>query len=269
MAQEEKLPDSIDVDGVKVNLDHPVIKELLGKVSNVEKKKLYDKLGELESLRGEVAELRNFKSAEDARRTTVPPTAPTQEQPKPTTVSEELTKSLTPDGMRALLKEAFTVEFDGRLKESVKPIYEALSLLKKQQVEAYRKDKLVELGDAVIPQLVRGESTEEIDRSIEESKAIRAQYVTNNPPPATPPAAPPVKPEVPNPQTTTTPQTPNFPATPPTVPPLVGGGLPSGNPSENGLDAKAVSEMSVEEYAKQREGLLGKASGLAKSFQNT
>lgn len=239
---------------------HPVIGEALKKAiahgAQTEKTKLYN---ERNGLKGQVSTLNNELTALRAQQQQALQTAPAQsgnpssasnapQQPGNTTTDQLLAQVLaklntqqdqptnggiTKEDLAGMLSTTVNQVLPGLLS----PLQEKLAALEKGNLEEYRQRRLAELGDAVIPELVKGGTREEIESSIEVAKGIASKYAPKaaeqNPPAGTPPVA-----------------------TPPVVTPPAS----VTNPPANMPAIPDVSKMSDKEYAAQRDELLRKLS---------
>lgn len=213
-----KIPEALVINGVTYSVKStPEIQAFINEVAKVEKSKLYT---QIESLRHQINDLnkvdvvgvQNFNA-------------------------EELINSLkgsfvTKDDFKTMLPEV--------MREVVKPILNATEEAKTNELNEYREKLLKENAATCIPDLVKGNSREELDASLKESIRLRSAYPANNvsaetkvidPVIAKQMAETPVQPVVP-----TIPSTPN-------------------RPSPEASGASNIKKMSVEDFAKQRENL--------------
>lgn len=229
--EEEKIvaiPESITINGVTYSVrETPELQTFIQSVSKVEKTKLYS---QFEALKNQISTLSNT--------TIETPSAPFDVNQLKQEISDGLVKTLMP-------------QLSATISDIVKPMLVATAESKKTELDNY-KEKLINENSAVcIPDLVKGNSKEEMDASLKESIRIRSAY-----PPAhtipqgkttdpllvkqvsetqvAPIATPIVAPITPSP---TIPTIPNIPAIPMTT-------------------QQDVKKMSMEEFSKQRETLL-------------
>ena len=193
----------------------------------------------------------------------VPVTTPTQTQP----TMEEILALLRPQQAQAaapqnapqqtpqpngfnqehiaeMMAQMFNERVPQILKAQLDPFTEQLTAIRNESLEAYRSRRLAELGNTIIPELVKGVSKEEIEASIEVSKSVMSRF---SPTPPTPPQQEP--PQQAAQQQAAQPQQPTYQRTPP--PPVI---IPNG--AQNGVGVADVKNLSMSEYAAQREQML-------------
>lgn len=68
------------------------------------------------------------------------------------------------------------------LSKAISPVIELIESQKAEKVQSYREQKLREFEGQLIPELVTGNSQEEIDASIEKSRQVFARYATPSAP---------------------------------------------------------------------------------------
>jgi hypothetical protein len=225
---EKKLPEVIKIGDQEIPTSHPEIQKLLGIISSMEKDKLYDTL---ESYKKDITLLRqDLEKVTKAQQPTTPKpqTQPVQQSnfdnPNKHTITSEdyrndqpLTSAqvvqhkealenpkvmnMTPEQIQEALGNVFKHNLPLVLNEALKPINERLQRFEQESLNQYRERKLQELGDQVIPDLVKGSTIEEIDQSIELSRQLRNRYapISQNPQPAQPTINPPVQAQPPQP----------------------------------------------------------------------
>jgi len=220
------IPESITLGGVTYSVkDTPEIQQFIQAVSRVEKTKLYS---QMDSLKQQIAQLGNV-----------------QIQPNDTQ-TQALIESLK--GIFAT-KEDMKVSLEGVVKEVVQPLLSRSEEAHKNELAMYREQLIKQNEATCIPDLVKGNTKEELDASLQESIRLRAAYPapvgtpTTQAVPANPPAAP-QQTQTPAPQTPA-PQQPAI----PTPPPFPQRQMPEVTGAPN------VKSMSMEEFAKQRENL--------------
>lgn len=134
----------------------------------------------LEKAKGEIAQLTSenitFKNQFLAEGRT-----PT---PNTSNLSREEIVNIVNEATQAAIN-SFAKQLPETLQKQIAPISEVIQGLKQKEVSDYREARIRELGDAIIPELVVGDTKEAIDASIEHSKGIRAKYA-----PVAPAAAP-------------------------------------------------------------------------------
>lgn len=149
-------------------------------------------------------------------------------QTTPAATTDPTIKPLTKEDVAALLASAV----NDVIPKLMQPIEAKLAGLEKESVESYRLRRIKELGDAIIPEVVSGDTIEAVEASITLAKDLAAKYLSQTPPPVAPVAPPPVAP-------------PALP-TPPPGDPLV----------------DQVKNLNKAQYAQQREGLFDQLKAL-------
>lgn len=153
------LPESITINGNTYFVkDTPELQGFIQAVSKVEKSKLYSKF---EDIKKEVQNLSQVQVVE------------------PTMKDDDLVERLkkvfvTSEGLKDTLKS--TVE------EVVQPILTATKRNQLNEIEEYRNKLIKENEATCIPELVKGATKEELDKSLKESIRIRQAYSLVNPP---------------------------------------------------------------------------------------
>lgn len=147
-----KIPESITINGVTYAVkDTPELQSFIQEVAKVEKSKLYT---QFEALKAQIKALSDVQVVSDPNI----------------------------EAMLAKMKETFITKDDLKqslaetVKEAVKPLIETDAQNKKNTLDAYR-ESLIKMNEGTcIPELVKGETKEEIDASLAESIRIRAKY---------------------------------------------------------------------------------------------
>lgn len=174
-----------------------------------------------------------------------------QEELTPQQVAElnkQQVQGLTPEQVQAMMDKKFNEELPQIIQNSLKPVLDTTANIQQETLQSYKDNRLKELGDSVIPEMVTGNTKEEIEASIEASKAVRTRFATPNTPPTpgTPPSegtpAPQVQTPTPTPAPTPTPTPPS--PTPVTPTP----------PSSSALDG--VKGMNMQDFGQNRDALL-------------
>lgn len=154
--EEEKvgIPESITINGVTYTVkDTPELQQFIQKVAKVEKSKLYT---QFENLKSQIANLGKVK----------------------------VTDSFDVDSIVEKMKGTFVTKEDfqemlpGILKEVVQPVLTATEQNRQDELKQYREKLISENIATCIPELVKGETKEELDASLQESIRIRASYPT-------------------------------------------------------------------------------------------
>jgi len=168
----------------------------------------------------------------------VPLTTQTLAQTLSTPAAPAANTSLTEDAIKQFIAAAINNSLPQLVEAKLNPVLEQVNSIQTLTVNDYKNRKMTELGELIIPEMITGKTVAEIDASIESSKAVRARFATtqNGQTPATQ-----------TPATTTGVITPVVPVTPtPTT---------TAMPNAGG-DVINVSEMSMQDYAKQRDIIL-------------
>lgn len=143
---EAKLPESVKIgDSVYVLADTPELLQLVQTVSSIEKTKLYSKY---EAMQKELAEL----------------------------------KQLTPPSDISSIKEELIAAVTEKVDSMFSPIREQLGRQSTNFLEEYRKKLISENAEKCIPEMVKGDTKEELDASLAHSIEIRKKYSLNDNP---------------------------------------------------------------------------------------
>ena len=141
------IPGSITIGEITyVIKDTPELQSLIAAVAKVEKDKLYS---QFESLKTQVNQLGNVQ---------------VQETPK------------APLDVEALKKD-IVGEITSQLKTIVQPMLQATQDSKQEELRKYKESIINSNLDKCIPELVKGETVEELNTSLAESVALRAKYL--------------------------------------------------------------------------------------------
>lgn len=146
------LPESITLNGVVYPVkDYPELQQFIQQVSKVEKTKLYS---QFESLRNQIESLSRVK----------------------------ITDNLSVDSIVEKLKETFVTRetlqemLPATLKEVVQPLLMASEQTRQDELSAYRQKLITENAATCIPDLVVGNSKEELDAALQKSIELRSKY---------------------------------------------------------------------------------------------
>lgn len=151
------IPESVTINGVTyVVKDTPELLQLIQDVAKIERSKLYT---QFENLKSQIANLGKVRVTDDHRGTDVDALV---EKLKGTFVTKEDFKEVLP----------------GVIKEVVQPVLTATEQNRKNELDQYREKIINENIATCIPDLVKGETKEELDNSLKESIRIRASYPT-------------------------------------------------------------------------------------------
>lgn len=150
------IPESVTIKGVTYLVSEtPELQQFIQAVSKVEKSKLYS---QFESLKEQIKNLGNVQVTEDA-----------DKQPDIKDLVDSLKSAfVTKDDLKDSLKA--TVE------EVVRPVLEATKKTQEDEIAAYREKLVTENAATCIPELVKGNTKEELDAALKESIRLRAAY---------------------------------------------------------------------------------------------
>lgn len=149
------IPESITIGGVTYAVkDTPELQQFIQEVAKVEKSKLYTQFENLKSQIANLGRVRPVGSSLDVD-----------------TIVEKLKGTF-------VTKEDFQEMLPGVLKEVVQPVLTATEQNRKNELEQYREKIISENIATCIPELVKGETKEELDASLKESIRIRTAYPT-------------------------------------------------------------------------------------------
>lgn len=149
------IPESITINGVTYTVkDTPELQQFIQEVAKVEKSKLYT---QFENLKSQIANLGKVRV--------------TGNNLDVDTIVEKLKGTF-------VTKEDFQEMLPGVLKEVVQPVLTATEQNRKNELEQYREKLISENIATCIPELVKGETKEELDASLKESIRLRASYPT-------------------------------------------------------------------------------------------
>jgi hypothetical protein len=233
IVEEARIPESLTINGVtyKVN-ETPELQALIQSVAKVEKNKLYSKFEELK------AQIDNLKNASIEGVGSI--NAETLETLKGIFLTKEDFQNILPDTLRTV----------------VSPILQSVEKTQQDELAAYRQKLITENANTCIPDLVKGNTKEELDASLAESIRLRAAYPS---PSTSAPQGKTVDPLIQaQAKTAETIPTPTQPAAMPTVPQRPAA-QPGGQPEVKG--------MSMEEFAKNRAQLKQQLDALYGSGQ--
>lgn len=227
------IPESLTINGVTYTVkDTPELQQFVQKVSKVEKSKLYT---QFENLKNQINNLNGVQV--------------TNEQP-----------TTDIDAIVAKLQNTFVTKdtLKDTISEVVSPLLKTAEQSRRDELSAYREKLINENAATCIPELVKGETKEELDNSLQESIRLRANYpspssvAASNQPVVDPlirnqaaATGAPINPPTPQVAPTTAPTAPIAPAIP---------SIPN-RPSPEVTGAPNVKKMSMGEFAAQRESL--------------
>lgn len=150
------IPESITLNGVTYTVkDTPELLQFIQEVSKVEKSKLYT---QFDNLKAQIANLGKVKVSENAGLDV-------------DSIVERLKGTF-------ITKEDFQEMLPGTLREVVQPMLTATEQNRKNELAEYRERIISANSATCIPDLVKGDTKEELDASLAESIRIRASYPT-------------------------------------------------------------------------------------------
>ena len=240
------IPESITIGGVTYSVkDTPELQSFIQAVSKVEKTKLYS---QFEALRTEISNLKGV-----------------QVETSPATGALNIEELLSKLEGKFVTREDLKQNLSDVVKEVVQPVLDATQRNMQNELDAYRQKLITENAGTCIPELVKGNSREELDASLAESIRLRAAYPS---PVAVPGAQGPVKDPLlaaqaqqmnngGTPQNTPTPGVATTPAAPaPQAPQAPMPAVPHRPSPDAGSTTAGVKTMSMEEFAGKRNALL-------------
>lgn len=146
------IPESITLNGVVYQVkDYPELQQFIQQVSKVEKSKLYS---QFESLRNQIENLSKVKVTDSLNAESI------VEKLKETFVTKETLQEMLP----------------GTLREVVQPLLQASEQTRQDELTAYRTKLITDNAATCIPDLVVGNSKEELDAALKRSIELRAAY---------------------------------------------------------------------------------------------
>lgn len=150
------IPESVTINGVTYLVSEtPELQQFIQAVSKVEKSKLYS---QFESLKEQIKNLGNVQVTED------------QQQKLDI---EALVKSLKDS---FVTKEDLQESLKATVEEVVRPVLDATKKTQEDELNAYREKLITENAATCIPELVKGNTKEELDAALKESIRLRAAY---------------------------------------------------------------------------------------------
>ena len=234
------IPESITINGVTYSVkDTPELQQFIQNVAKVEKTKLYT---QIESLKNQINSLGNVQVVGGEQETRVD--------------VDSIVEALK--GV-FVTKDDFNQQLPQVLTEVVSPLLSATEQNRKDELTQYREKLIGENMATCIPELVKGNTKEELDASLKESIRLRSAYPTpdalrndqlNNPSsPVKDPLLEAQRKEMEQPAFTPTPQ----PAVPTPAAPAIPAVPSRPSPEVNG--GTNVKQMSMSEFSKRRESL--------------
>lgn len=147
------IPESITIKGVTYSVkDTPELQAFIQEVAKVEKSKLYTQYENLKHQINNLSKVKVEGSGFDID-----------------TMVEKLRGTF-------VTKEDFKEILPGVLKEVVQPVLTATEQNRQDELKQYREQLIQANLDTCIPELVKGETKEELDASLQESIRIRTSY---------------------------------------------------------------------------------------------
>ena len=195
------IPEEIEIDGKKVKIkDSKVLTDLLEQVRKQEKNKLYSNIStleaeikvleknaaltdaekeELKTAKEDLVTLKNdkkildekLKELEESRKKTKDVDEEEQEKGKKA-------KGLSAEDVKALIQESLKESMAGITKTIQDSVGEVKGDLTKKKTNDYRKELLEKHGSVLIPDLLKGDSPEELDKNLVKALETSKQYIT-------------------------------------------------------------------------------------------
>ena len=231
--QTVSIPESITIGGVTYLVrENPELQKFIQDVAKVEKTKLYS---QFENLRSQIASLNGVQ---------VTPDSP----------------SVSVDDIVGKLKESFVTKdtlteiLSQTINSTIKPLLDANEQNQHNTLDEYRQKLIKENEATCIPELVKGNSKEELDKALAESIRIRAAYPAPGAAPSPSPVHDPLiqqqaqqqAPQQGNKLDVAPQKAPQIPNVPP---------VPQ-RPAPDAAQQKGVKTMSMKDFAAKRESLL-------------
>lgn len=155
--QKVGIPESITINGITYLVkETPELQQFIQSVAKVEKSKLYT---QFENLKTQINNLGKVK---------------VEETPADIDAIVEKLRGTF------VTKEDFKESLPGVIKEVVQPVLTATEQTRKDELQQYRDKIIQENAASCIPDLVKGETKEELDAALKESIRIRASYPSPN-----------------------------------------------------------------------------------------
>ena len=249
------IPKSITLNGVTYSISEtPELQSLIQAAAGVEKDKLYSKF---DTLKKQVEELQNAQIE----------TTPAQTANQPQNVNIQ---SLA-NALKQELAGSFVTKEDmsKAVKEAIQPILNNSEEARKKELSEYRESLIQKNLATCIPELVKGNTKEELDKSLQDSINIRAKYPSPNTPYI------PADKHIIDPNLQRQMQNPEFQAPNPAKSPTNAGNQPNNgtapkapqvppmtqqpNPSSK---ARSARTMNMDEFAKKRNSMLAELESL-------
>lgn len=159
--QNVNIPKSVTLGGVTYNIgETPELQQLVQAVSSVEKNKLYSKF---DSLKSQIEELKNVQVVTESN----------QQPLDAKSIAEQI---------KAELKNELLPSLKAEVQEVVQPLLNSTKEAKERELKEYRESIINKNLATCIPELVKGNTREELDKSLQESIAIRSKYPSANVP---------------------------------------------------------------------------------------
>ena len=160
--QNVSIPKSVTLGGVTYNVgETPELQSLIQAVSSVEKSKLYSKF---ENLRKQIEELQNVQIVDDKQKNT-----------DVKSLAEQIKNDIKAELLPSIKEEIQSV---------VQPLLNSANEAKEKELNDYREKLINENLATCIPELVKGNTKQELDEALKKSIELRAKYPSANVPPA-------------------------------------------------------------------------------------
>lgn len=148
------IPESITINGVTYLVkDTPEIQQFIQAVAKVEKSKLYS---QMDSLKAQIQNLGNVE------------VIPTEQFNADSFIEKLKGTFVTADSLKETLSNT--------IKEVVQPVLDATHRNEQNELNEYREKLINENAATCIPELVKGNSKEELDAALKESIRLRSAY---------------------------------------------------------------------------------------------
>lgn len=199
-SQNGQLPKSITLDGKEYSIkDTPELQGLLlqitAAVSQTEKKKLYDTIESYKKSNSDLSQKNTQLNTEIIRLSSQQTQPPVQNtpvaNPQPVVPGQQLYTDangapvknpdgtyVTKDDVAEILSSVFNSKLPEVLQRSLAPFQDRLASLESVSLQEYRNKLLAQHGDSIMPELVKGNTKEELDASVALAKELRQKYGT-------------------------------------------------------------------------------------------
>lgn len=160
-----------------------LIKDIITEASTIaasqEKTKLYSNIQKLETDLAEAKKVANNVSLQNPAQNQKIEESTAKTNAEWKSFVEELkanAETLTPVQIADTMLKAFRESLPGIVKEQLEPVLKMVEENQKAKISSYREKRLKEMEGRIIPDLVKGNTPEEIEESIKESEIIFSKY---------------------------------------------------------------------------------------------